>query len=82
MSKEYIALPMASSPTDEEKANIGPIVERSSSEGSPRSSDAITRSHEGLLPGGSVEQDKNKIHPAIIIAIWIALSSSVIVYNK
>ena len=25
---------------------------------------------------------KAKMHPAVIIAIWIALSSSVIVYNK
>jgi len=25
---------------------------------------------------------KRKVHPAVIISIWIALSSSVIVYNK
>lgn len=37
----------------------------------------------GLLPGAGKGQDnKKKMHPAVIIVLWIALSSSVIVYNK
>lgn len=38
----------------------------------------------GLLPGanGKGQDNKKKMHPAVIIVLWIALSSSVIVYNK
>lgn len=37
----------------------------------------------GGLPKPAISAaPKRKIHPTIIIAIWIALSSSVIVYNK
>lgn len=39
----------------------------------------------GVLPGGNNKSSggaERKIHPAIIISIWIAMSSSVIVYNK
>lgn len=37
----------------------------------------------GILPGGGGKAgEKKKVHPAVIIALWIALSSSVIVYNK
>ncbi|KAK0532590.1 hypothetical protein OC835_003281 [Tilletia horrida] len=38
-----------------------------------------------ILPGGggsSKSNNKPKLHPAFIITLWIALSSSVIVYNK
>jgi len=36
----------------------------------------------GILPGGtSSPAPKKSIHPAVIIALWISLSSSVIVYN-
>ena len=36
----------------------------------------------GLPKPAVASPPKRKIHPAIIITIWIALSSSVIVYNK
>lgn len=37
----------------------------------------------GILPGaGGKAGQKKQMHPAVIIALWIALSSSVIVYNK
>lgn len=33
-------------------------------------------------PAVAATPNKPKMHPAVIISIWIALSSSVIVYNK
>lgn len=37
----------------------------------------------GILPGAGETKDKKKqMHPAVIICLWISLSSTVIVYNK
>ncbi|KAK0553864.1 hypothetical protein OC846_000760 [Tilletia horrida] len=53
--------------------------------GGNSSSSANAPHHSGpsILPGGgSSKSNKPKLHPAFIISLWIALSSSVIVYNK
>ena len=45
----------------------------------------ITSKGEAGLPQPAVQQqrpNKRLVHPSIIIAIWIAFSSGVIVYNK
>ncbi|KAE8224335.1 hypothetical protein CF319_g2751 [Tilletia indica] len=54
--------------------------------GGPNSPSSQGAHHTGpsILPGGgsSSKGNKPKLHPAFIIALWISLSSSVIVYNK
>lgn len=82
MSKDHTALPMQSLSIDE-KAGHDPITgHRTPSVGTPGHSGMGAQPTNGILPGGGSKQDKKKIHPAVIIVLWIALSSSVIVYNK
>nr|CDI54029.1 related to triose phosphate 3-phosphoglycerate phosphate translocator [Melanopsichium pennsylvanicum 4] len=82
MSKDHTALPMQSLSIDE-KAGHDPITgHRTPSVGTPGHSGMGAHPTNGILPGGGAKQDKKKVHPAVIIVLWIALSSSVIVYNK
>lgn len=79
-----MSLPMQSLSVDE-KSGHDPITgHRTPSVGTPGHSGmgAEAAHNGGILPGGSSRPEKKKIHPAFIIALWISLSSSVIVYNK
>lgn len=74
MSKEHTSLPMQSLSVDEKYSQ--PSV------GTPGASGMGASANGGILPGGnSNSTPKKTIHPAVIISLWISLSSSVIVYN-
>ncbi|KAN0065204.1 hypothetical protein ACQY0O_001701 [Thecaphora frezii] len=83
MSKEHTSLPMQNLSIDE-KGGHDPITgHRPPSVGTPGASGmGVQPPSNGILPGGPSQREKKKIHPALIISIWIALSSSVIIYNK
>lgn len=79
MSKEHTSLPMQSLAVDDKHDPI-------SGHASPNAHHVNHNngSQNGLLPGGNnkSQSPERKIHPAVIICIWIAMSSAVIVYNK
>lgn len=95
-SKEHTSLPMQSLnvPAQNEKGfhghdpinghPHGPSGISTPSVGTPGAGGLGAAPHTsvGLLPGGPAKQDKKKMHPAVIISLWISLSSAVIVYNK
>ncbi|PWN52979.1 TPT-domain-containing protein [Violaceomyces palustris] len=87
MSKEHTSLPMQTFSVDEKSnGHHDPINGHSNPtighQGLGAIGGATQPSNNGILPGGGAQREKKKIHPAVIIALWIALSSSVIVYNK
>lgn len=79
MSKEYTTLPMQSLSVDEKHDPISGHASPTS-RASTGSTNGLQSS--GLLPGGAnkgaIVDNKKKLHPAFIISLWIAMSSSVI----
>ncbi|PWN41291.1 TPT-domain-containing protein [Ceraceosorus guamensis] len=82
MSKEHMTLPLGDEKHDPINGHGGlrPSVGTPGASGMGVSGPPNPSSG-GILPGGAAKQEK-KIHPVAIIGLWIALSSSVIVYNK
>ncbi|CEH14771.1 hypothetical protein CBOM_02593 [Ceraceosorus bombacis] len=82
MSKEHMTLPLGDEKHDPINGHGGlrPSVGTPGASGMGASGPSNPSSG-GILPGGVAKQEK-KIHPVAIIGLWIALSSSVIVYNK
>ena len=77
MSKEHTSLPMQSLSVDEKHDPIhGHASPRSNGNGSSANGGS------SVLPGASLNKKaEKKINPAVIIAIWISVSMSVIIYN-
>lgn len=87
MSQPHTGIPIQNVSLDEKHDPINghsrPSVGTPGPSGMGVSQTGPTSHSAGLLPGSHGKaQEKKKIHPAIIIALWISLSSSVIVYNK
>lgn len=77
MSKEHTALPIQSLSVDEKHDPIAGHASPTSRATGPGGNNQ--QGSGSILPGGNNKAgNEKKIHPAIIISLWIAMSSSVI----
>jgi hypothetical protein len=77
MSKEHTALPMQSLSVDEKHDPIAGHASPVSRLSNVNGNEVKSGSH--ILPGGNNKAGNDKkLHPAVIISIWIFMSSSVI----
>ncbi|KDN50837.1 TPT-domain-containing protein [Tilletiaria anomala UBC 951] len=79
MAKQHTSLPMQSHVVDEKHDHIHGNASLRSPTSVAHGSD---NGGAGVLPGGSLnKKQETKVHPVVIIALWISLSMSVIIYN-